>query len=43
LIAQASTPAPTAIPIPVTGTDWVTYFGVGIAVITIIGSLILVL
>lgn len=41
LIAQASTPTPTAPALPQTGTDWTTYFGVGIGVATIIGSLIL--
>ncbi len=43
LIAQVPTPVPTQPALPQSGTDWTTYFGIAIGVITIIGSLLLAL
>ncbi len=43
LIAQVPTPVPSQPALPQSGTDWTTYFGIAIGVITIIGSLLLAL
>jgi hypothetical protein len=42
-IAQAPTPTPAAPELPKAGTDWVTYFGIAIGLVTIIGALMLAL
>ncbi len=41
LIAQGPTPTPTLPELPQSGTDWTTFLGIGIGILTVIGSLLL--